>query len=131
MLLALGCGLAIMVAGAVFLFQLTQRSEVAEPTPIGQVVDVAEMSVTVDEFGEEEGTLRVAVTIGGTEDLDPAADFRLIASGRPVSISSSTCPPVDGTGASCEITFDVSAADGSSRVLFYDRGEERARWVLG
>jgi hypothetical protein len=29
------------------------------------------------------------------------------------------------------VHFDVSSADGSSRVLFYERGDQQARWVLG
>jgi hypothetical protein len=28
------------------------------------------------------------------------------------------------------IRFDVSGANGDSRVLFYERGDDRARWVL-
>jgi len=130
MLLALACGVAIMLAGAVFLFQLTRQSDVEEPVAVGAQAQVGDMSVTVTDFEEAGGTLRVSVTIGGTEDLDPADEFRLIASARPVSLGSSTCPAVDGTSASCLVEFDVADADGDSRVLFYERGEERARWVL-
>ena len=28
------------------------------------------------------------------------------------------------------VELDVSGADGTSRVLFYERGDDRARWVL-
>jgi len=130
MLLALACGVAIMLAGAVFLFQLTRQSDVAEPVAVGASAQIGDMSVTITDFEEDGGILRVSVTVGGTEDLDPADEFRLIASARPVSITSSTCPAVDDTNASCVIEFDVAEADGASRVLFYERGEEQARWVL-
>lgn len=130
MLLALGCGVAIMLAGAVFLFQLANQAELEPPVPIGESSRIGDMSVTVTEFDEVAGTLRVSVTMAGTDDPDPADEFRLIASARPVGLASSTCPAVDATGVSCEIEFDVSDADGTSRVLFYERGEEQARWVL-
>jgi hypothetical protein len=130
MLLALACGVAIMLAGAVFLFQLTRQSDVAEPVAVGASAQIGDMSVTITDFDEDGGTLRVFVTIGGTEDLDPADEFRLIASARPVSLRSSTCPAVDDADASCVVEFDVAEADGESRVLFYERGEEQARWVL-
>ncbi len=131
LLLALGCGLAIMLAGAVFLFQLSTQDDIDEPIPIGDEVEVGDMSVTIDGSEESNGMLRVAVTIGGTVDPDPTDGFRLIASARPVSLSATSCGPSAGTGESCSIEFDVSGADGVSRVLFYERGDAQVRWVLG
>jgi hypothetical protein len=92
---------------------------------------VGDMAVTVTGFDETAGTLTVSITIGGTADSDPADEFRLIASGRPVPVASSTCPAIDSADvSSCAVAFDVAAADGTSRVLFYERGDDRARWVL-
>ena len=130
MLLALACGVAIMLAGAVFLFQLTRQSDVAPPVAIGQEARVGDMSVLVTGYEEVGGTVRVSLTIGGTEDSDTADEFRLIASGRPVTLGSSDCPAVDDANVACRIEFDVSDADGVSRVLFYERGDEQARWVI-
>lgn len=97
LLLALVCGLAIMLAGAVFLFQLTTQDDVAEPVPVGRAVGVGDMTVTVTRSDEADGRLDVGVKIGGIRDEDPAGDFRLIASGRPVLTSDSTCRPTDST----------------------------------
>lgn len=131
LLLALACGLAIMLAGAVFFFQLATQDEGEPPVPIGEPAEVGDMSVTVTDVEETTGTLRVGITIGGADDGDPADEFRLIAAARPVQLGSSTCtasaPPAIQR---CTITFDVSEADGVSRVLFYERGDEQARWVL-
>lgn len=132
LLLALGCGLMIMVAGAVFLFQLAGQDDVEPATPIGDSVEVGDMTVAVVGDTENEGTLDVEVTIGGVDDPDGLDGFRLIASGRAVS------PTTPGGGCvattvevrACTVRFDVSGADGSSRVLFYDRGDDGARWVL-
>lgn len=131
MLLALGCGVAIMLAGAVFLFQLSTQDAIAEPIPIGEEASVGDMRVTVVGSSETSGTLRVTITIGGTDDDDPTDEFRLIASARPVLLDSTTCGPSSATGLDCAIEFDVSGVDGVSRVLFYERGDEQARWVLG
>jgi len=134
MLLALACGVAIMLAGAVFLFQLTQQDDVAAPTPFGVATEVADMSVTVDGSSETADQLVVSVRIGGVDDADGASGFRLIASGRPIEPSaagSDGCGSTSVAVRACSVRFDVSSADGTSRVLFYDRGEDRARWVLG
>ena len=139
LLLSLVTGLAIMLAGAVFLFQLATSDDVAEPVAVGTAVEVGDMSVTVVESGESAGELVVLVTIGGVDDPDGSVGFRLIASGRPLSprspdratASPDECSATQVEPQTCSVVFDTSAADGSSRVLFYDRGDESARWVLG
>lgn len=131
LLLALACGLAIMLAGAVFLFQLSTQDDLAEPVPVGEQVRVGDMNVTVTNASEVDRRLSVTIEIGGTLDEQPAANFRLIASGRAVAVDESTCPPTESAVQSCVVRFDVAAADGVSRVLFYERGDEQARWVLG
>lgn len=133
LLLALACGLAIMVAGAVFLFQLTAQDEVAPPVPVGEPVEVADMTVRVLGAEEVGGALRVSVRIGGVDDDDGATGFRLIASGRPIVADTGPgrCGRTSVRASECTVSFDVSSADGSSRVLFYERGDEQARWVLG
>lgn len=134
LLLSLACGLAIMGAGAVFLFQLSNSDELADPIALGEAAEVADMEVTVLDADESDGILRVTVRIGGVDDPDGADGFRLIASGRPVPpepVSGS-----DGCGATsveadaCVVTFDTSVADTASRILFYERGDESVRWVL-
>lgn len=132
LMLALACGLAIMLAGAVFLFQLTTQEELAEPVPIGEQVRVGDMMVSVTNASEQgDGRLAIVIEIGGTVDEQPADEFRLIASGRALSVLDTTCPPAESFVQACIVSFDVSEADGVSRVLFYERGDDRARWVLG
>jgi hypothetical protein len=131
LLLALACGLAIMLAGAVFFFQLATQDEPAPPAALGEPVRVGDMTVTIIDAAEAGGTLRVTVAIGGTVDDDPADEFRLIASARPIPLAASTCGASTSDEQVCDISFDVGDVDGVSRVLFYDRGDEQARWVLG
>jgi hypothetical protein len=138
LLLALGCGLLIMLAGAVFLFQLSGQDEIAPPVPIGEVAMVGDMSVTVEGVAESDGMLDVTVTLGGVDDSEGAGGFRLLASGRPIAVDAgggtggeADCGSTTIVSITCHVRFDVSSADGSSRILFYERGDDRARWVLG
>lgn len=130
LLLALGCGVAIMLAGAVFFVQLATQDDAAPPVAFGQVTEVGDMSVTVVGADESDGILRIEIRIGGAADDDPTDEFRLIASARPVELAATSCGPSDDGVESCSIEFDVSGVDGVSRVLFYERGEEQARWVV-
>jgi hypothetical protein len=132
LMLALACGLAILAAGGVLLLQLLNRTDVIPPTPIGEQVAVGDMTVGVVAANERTGVMTVEVVLGGVDDPDAAEGFRLIASGRESG-------RVDGGGSCaatglevqpCTLAFDVSPADGVSRVLFYRRGDEQARWVL-
>ena len=132
MLLSVACGLAIMLAGAAFLFQLASQDDLEPPLAVGDSAEVGDMVVTVSAGSDlEGGRYLVEVTIGGTDDEQPAEDFRLIAAGRQAPFVETPCRPTDGADQSCVVTFDTSVADGVSRVLFYERGDRQARWVLG
>jgi hypothetical protein len=135
LLLALACGVAIMLAGAVFLVQLSGQDDVEPPVPVGEPATAGDMTVVVAGADESAGFLDVTVRIGGVADDDGAGGFRLIASGRAVDPVAGgfagACGPATVAEQTCVVRFDVSAADGTSRVLFYERGEDGVRWVLG
>jgi hypothetical protein len=135
LLLALACGVAIMLAGAVFLVQLLGQDDVEPAVAIGEQVVVGDMRVTVQAVTESAGALDVTLRVGGVDDDDPTREFRLIASGRAVEPDlagehEGVCGSFTVTDQTCRLRFDVSGADGTSRVLFYERGDQRARWVL-
>lgn len=130
LLLALGCGLAIMAAGVALTIQLATQDDPEPALAIGDVAAVAEMDVRVLSADEVASTLTVSIEIGGSPDDDPASGFRLIAGGRPAALVDSTCAATDGTSQSCAISFDVGEVDGTSRQLVYERGESQARWRL-
>jgi len=134
LLLALACGLAIMLAGAVLFVQLINQDEVEPAAEIGAEVTVGDMRVTVERSSERDGTLDVTVRAGGVVDDDPLDEFRLIASGRAVEpeplADGQSCARFTANARTCVLQFDVSGADGTSRVLFYERGDDSARWVL-
>ena len=122
------CGLAILLAGGVLLVQIVNRTEVIEPTPVGTPVEVGDMSIVVDGSTETAGRRTVEVLIGGVDDPNGADGFRMIASARPAPMIE-TCGATTVEPRACTLVFEVTD-DGGSRQLFYDRGDQTARWVL-
>jgi hypothetical protein len=134
LLLSVGVGLAILLAGGVFLFQLSTESAAVEPASIGERVSVGDVDLTVIDTTEDAAVLAIDVEIGGVDDLDGIDSFRLITGDRrldPVTApADGRCVEITVTAQRCRIEFDVSAADGSSRVLVLRRGDEQRNWVL-
>ncbi len=141
LLLALGCGIAILAAGTVLLLQLTGRDAVEPPTPIGVAAEVGDLGITVLAVTEAAGRLAVEVEIGGVDDPQAIEDLRVVASGRPAprltdddpapsTAGLPACTGVTVAATTCVVVFDVAAADGSSRVMVVERGDEQVRWDL-
>jgi hypothetical protein len=132
LLLALACGLAIMLAGAVLLIQLSSQDDAAPPVAIGDAGVAGDMTVIVDDSTERGGVLDVVVRIGGVDDPDGADGFRLIAAGRAVAPAAGDglCRATTAAEQRCTVRFEIGDPEGASRVLFYERGDVTLRWVL-
>ena len=81
LLLAVACGLVILVAGVVQLLRIAGQDEAGEFSALGAAVRVGDLEVVVDTYDESGGTAEVAVRLGGVDDDDGAADFRLVVPG--------------------------------------------------
>jgi hypothetical protein len=132
LLLSVGVGLMILLAGGVLLLQLANESAAVEPAEVGEAVEVGDVDVVV--FGAEEGaTFAVDVELGGVND--DLSGFSLATGDRrlqPLTTDAAgRCTEITVTEQRCRIEFDVSAADGSNRVLVLRRGDEQRNWVLG
>lgn len=134
LLLAVCCGLAILVAGGVQLLRVTD--EPAVTNPLGAAATIADLDVTVEGASESGGIVYVDVTVGGVDDADAIHDgFRLVVPGRalePVDVDGrgDVCGPVTDDTQTCVVAFDVTGIDSSARVLLVRRGDEQARWEL-
>ena len=132
LLLSVGVGLMILLAGGVLLLQLANESAAVEPAEVGDVVQVGDVDVVV--FGAQEGaTFAVDVELGGVDD--DLSGFSLATGDRrlqPLTTDADgRCTEITVAEQRCRIEFDVSAADGSNRVLVLRRGDEQRNWVLG
>ncbi len=134
LLMSVAVALAILLAGGVFLFQLSNESATVDVAAIGVEVEVGDVHVTVLDAAEAGGTVAVTVDLGGVDDADGMDSFRLITGSDPLA---PVMAPADGRCASitvarqqCRIDFDVSGGEGSNRVLVLRRGDEQRRWDL-
>jgi hypothetical protein len=137
LLLAVGCGLAILVAGVVQLLRIAGQDDPPAAASMGEAVRVGDLRITVERFEEAADTATVTVELAGVDDPDGADGFRLVVPGaalQPVGDDSGDLPACAETTVEplrCALRFDLASVDGSSRVLLYRRGDEQARWELG
>jgi hypothetical protein len=113
---------------------LAGQDEPEPPVALGDQASIGDMRVTVVAVAEQgrADTLTVELVVGGVDDPDGSVGFELIASGRPIPPGDpSTCGPTTIEPQPCTLVFDVSSADGESRVLRYLRGDDQARWDVG
>jgi hypothetical protein len=132
LLLAVGCGLAILAAGVVFLLGLANE-DAPDLHSIGESVDVGDLHVTVTSYDEAGGTAVVSLRLGGVDDPDGSAAFALVVAGellRPEPRGADACAATTVADDDCTLTFELGDAPGGSRVLRYERGDERAVWEL-
>ena len=133
LLLAVACGLAILAAGVVQLLRIANQDEAAAVVPIGQAVQVGDMSVTVEDVSERPGRVLVDVEIGGVDDTNGSEAFRLVVPSGALLADPSAgnhCGATTVQVQPCTLAFRVDDDAGSSRVLLYQRGDERVRWDL-
>ncbi len=134
LLLSVGVGLAILLAGGIFFVQLASQSTAVEPADIGDQVTVGDVEVTVLATSQADPIFAVDVEIGGVDDPDGVDSFELITGDLELSPitapADGRCVDISRTEQRCRIEFDVSGADASNRVLILVRGEERRTWVL-
>ena len=134
LLLSVGVGLLILLAGGVLLLQLSNESAAVEPAEIGDAVEVGDVDVVVlgvVALGAQD-TFSVDVELGGVDD--DLSGFSLATGDRrrqPLTTEADgRCTEITVAEQRCRIVFDVSAADGSNRVLVLRRGDEQRNWVL-
>lgn len=139
LLLSVGTALAILVAGGVFLLQLTNQDQASAVASVGETVSVGDATVTVLGVDESDGVLAVEVEIGGVDDGDGIDTFRLVTGDRRLApLTGETagerprrCAAITLEAQVCRIDFDISAVETSSRVLVMRRGEQQTNWRLG
>jgi hypothetical protein len=135
LLLSVGTALAILLAGGVLLFQLSNEQAAVDTVQIGTEVQVGDVSITVLGAGAaDDRLLGVDVTVGGVDDVDGLDSFRLVTGDRSLAPVGATaagrCTAITVDATTCRLVFDVSGSESSSRVLVMRRGDEQANWRL-
>lgn len=137
LLLSLGCGLAILLAGVGMFWRLSNQEASATatlgvPTQIGDLTVTVVGSAEVADGAASSTSVPVVVEVRfeGPPDDEPARNFTLLVDGETLSVDSTDCPALVGDPVDCTVSFAVGADQPGARLLSYRRGEERAVWVL-
>jgi hypothetical protein len=136
LLLAVACGLVILVAGVVQLLRIAGDDDAGDDGTfhaVGEEVSVGDLTVVVEGYAEADGAAIVDVVLGGVDDPDGAEQFRLVVpeeSLPAIGEGDDACRATTVTSRACRLTFDLAAAPGGARILLYRRGDDVARWEL-
>lgn len=136
-LTALVCGLAIMIAGGVKLFQVARDDAKVEVLAFGTTVQVADMTVSVEAVKVTQSATFVTVTMFGVENADAFEGWRLLTGGEVLApvvgddplpgLNLCTVTRIDG-GAPCTVVFPPSTG---SVTVAYLRGGAQSQWSEG
>jgi len=132
LLLSVGVGLAILVAGGVLLLQLSNETAAVEQAEIGERVRVGDASVRVLGVDETGRYFAVDVELGGV--ADDLSGFWLATGDARVAPETASadgrCTQLTVGEQQCRIEFDLSGTEGSNRILVLRRGDQQRNWVL-
>jgi hypothetical protein len=136
LILAVVCGLVILVAGSLQLLRVSDDSSISNDLGIGDTGEAGDLTVLVLAATEADGLMRVDVRLSGVEDPVGIDSFRLVVPGAalvaltPDQAGAGSCAALTVAEQSCELVFGTAAVDGSARVLLVRRGEDQVRWNL-
>ena len=133
LLLAVSCGLAILLAGGIQLFRLANQDKPAAPLTVGSTGTAGDAAVTVEQVANEADTLVVTVRVEGVDDPAGVAGFSLVAPNKrlsPVAGAADACGAFTVAAVTCTLTFPTNGLAGSDRQLLLIRAEDQVRWNL-
>ncbi len=132
LLLAVTCGLAILVAGTLQLLRL-KGQETGTVLSVGQSGVAGDATVAVERAEVAADVVVVTVTLSGVDDPLGLKGFTLVGPEKTVS---PTGGGVDGcTGfttapVTCTLRFGTAGMPDGNRLLVFQRAEETVRWTL-
>lgn len=134
LILAAVCGLLIVAAGGLKLFQVATDPAEVTTLAVGESTRIGDMTVSVDAIERNVDTTVVRVRLSGVPDADALAGWRLWGDGattplEPQRVDETTCDdqPVPAAGdLSCVLAF--AAVDTLQSVIYLRAGEQR-QWA--
>ena len=140
LILAVSCGLVILIAGGIQLLRLANQDEPDPPLSLGDSAQLGDAVVSVESYEVTDQAIVVTVTLSGVDDPDGVDGFTLIAPGKAVSAEpelgtneAMDLPPCSGfttEPVTCLLWFYAVDLEGSDRQLLFQRAAESVRWRL-
>ena len=135
LLLAVMCGLAIVLAGGIQLFRLANQETPIPPLPIGGTGTAGDAAVSVDSVDVTDTALVVTVTLEGVDDPNGLDGFSLVAPGKRIAhdaaeVDGNACTRFTVAPVTCTLSFPTDGLSGSDRQLLFIRAGDQVRWKL-
>jgi hypothetical protein len=132
LLLAVTCGLAILIAGTVQLLRLAGQ-ETQPILGLGATGTAGDAKVRVEKFAETDGVATVTVTLSGVDDPKGLEGFTLVvpeATVQPNQRGADACAGFTVAPVTCTLTFGTATVKAGDRLLVFHRAAQTARWKL-
>jgi hypothetical protein len=126
-LASLVCGLLILVAGTVKLLQTSSDGgDVPAVLPLGEVVSIGMVSVTVNAIEVTNKSTMVNVSMTGLADGSPLAGWSMLANGEITQpVKPGDCPST-ADDVTCTVEFVVAVG---TPTIVYARDGEKRQWL--
>ena len=134
-LLSIGCGLMILLAGVVMLFQVTTNRTEVPVSRLGTAAIIGDMTMKVVAIDEGADGIAVTIEMGGVAGDLVIDGWRLFGDGKILEASgavfegacdASTVVPDDGATIQCVLRF---AAVKAVQAVAYTRAGEQRQWA--
>ena len=136
LLLAVSCGLAILLAGGIQLFRLSNQQTPTPPLAVGATGVAGDARVTVKNVDATQATLVITVTLGGVDDPEGLDGFSLVAPNTRIAPTPAAgniggaCTGFTVAEVTCTLSFPTDGLTGTDRQLLLIRAEDQVRWKL-
>ena len=132
LLLAVTCGLAILVAGGLQLLRVSDQSTTTKRLGIEVTGKAGDATVTLLKVADDGDNLRATVRLGGVDDAEGLRGFTLVAPGKVVSpiTASGSCAGITLASTQCDLVFPTVGLKGDVRQLLFKRAEQQLLWCI-
>ena len=130
LLLAIGCGLVILLAGGIQLLRVGGQQQTAKLLKAGEAGRAGDVTVELVSSSLREADVVAVVRVGGVDDPHGLDGFTLVGPGKVLAVTSSDCSGIAVDPVDCALTFTTTGMKGTSRQLIFHRADEQLRWVL-
>lgn len=130
LLLAVSCGLVILVAGTIQLLRVSGQTTPSAPVARGVEARAGDARITLLDVAEDRGAITATLLVGGVDDPNGVAGFTMVAPGAVRAPTGGTCRQFTVAAQRCTLMFDNAGLSGTTRQLLWRRAGEQVRWVL-
>ena len=130
LLLAIGCGLVILLAGGIQLLRVGGQQQTAKLLTAGEPGRAGDVTVVLVSSSIRDSDVVAVVRMGGVDDPHGLDGFTLVGPGKVLAVTSSDCTGIAVAPVDCVLTFTTIGMKGTSRQLIFHRADEQLRWVL-